>query len=123
MKRQMDDTRGQIARLRQEIVMAACAAGEGHIASAFSILEILWVLYRQVLKFDPLLPDAPDRDRFILSKGHGSLALYAMLADCAAVSSAAISCTIRGLAWSLMASIRGVYSVVKNRLLAAILLK
>lgn len=62
--------------------MAACAAGEGHIASAFSILEILWVLYRQVLKFDPLLPDAPDRDRFILSKGHGSLALYAMLADC-----------------------------------------
>jgi transketolase len=82
MQPQMDNIKSQIARLKHDIVMAACVAGEGHIASAFSILDILWVLYHQVLKGDPHAPNAPDRDSFILSKGHGALALYAILADC-----------------------------------------
>lgn len=54
---------------------------EKHDASAFSTLDILWVLYDQILHFDPANPKSPDRDRFILSKGHGPLALYAILAD------------------------------------------
>ena len=61
--------------------MAATVAGEGHIASAFSILDILGVLYDRVLKIDPQNPWAENRDRFILSKGHASLALYAVLAE------------------------------------------
>jgi transketolase len=66
--------------LRKQIVLAACGAGEGHIPSAFSVLDIIWVLYDKVLKYDPARPKWEDRDRFVLSKGHASLALYAVLA-------------------------------------------
>jgi transketolase len=65
--------------LRILILRAASTAGEGHIASAFSILDILWVLYGQVLRHDPRRPDDESRDRFVLSKGHASLGLYAIL--------------------------------------------
>ena len=67
-------------QLKREIVRAATMAGEGHIASAFSILDILWVLYDRVLRFDAKEPRSEGRDRFILSKGHASLGLYAVLA-------------------------------------------
>ena len=67
--------------LRQTIVRTFGAARRGHIGGAFSIVEILRVLYDHVLKYDPDHPRWPDRDRFILSKGHGCLALYAMLAE------------------------------------------
>ena len=67
--------------LKRQILAATSATGEGHIASAFSILDILWALYDRVLRFDPKNPANNDRDRFILSKGHGSLALYAVLAE------------------------------------------
>jgi transketolase len=60
----------QIARLRRRIVEVATSAGEGHVPSALSILDILWVLYGRVMGAD---------DRFVLSKGHGCLALYAVL--------------------------------------------
>lgn len=68
-------------RLRQQIILAATDAGEGHIPSALGILDILWVLYDQVLRIDPKDPQSDDRDRFILSKGHGALALYVVLAE------------------------------------------
>lgn len=58
--------------LRRAIIETAYAAQEGHIPSALSILDIVWVLYDRVLK---------PADRFILSKGHGCLALYAVLAE------------------------------------------
>ena len=67
--------------MKQAIVTAATNAGEGHIASAFSILDILWVLYDRVLEIDPQNPDAFDRDRFILSKGHAALGHYVVLAE------------------------------------------
>ncbi len=67
--------------LRKTIVRAMGAGGRGHFGSAFSILEILRVLYDDVLRFDATQPKWPGRDRFILSKGHGCLALYAVLAD------------------------------------------
>lgn len=70
-----------ITRLKKQILVAASAAGEGHIASAFSILDILWVLYNRVLQVFPQQPRRDDRDRFILSKGHGALALYAVLEE------------------------------------------
>jgi len=74
-------TGARINRLKRQIVLATMAAGEGHIASAFSILDILWVLYDRVLQIDPKNPKSDERDRFVLSKGHGSLALYAVLAE------------------------------------------
>lgn len=53
---------------------------EKHTASAHSTLDVLWVLYDRVLRITPETVDAPDRDRFLLSKGHGPAAYYAVLA-------------------------------------------
>jgi len=78
---QETEAQSRINSLKRQIVLAASAAGEGHIPSAFSILDILWVLYNRVLRINPQNPQWQERDRFILSKGHGSLALYAVLAD------------------------------------------
>src|SRR5207302_5698240 len=49
--------------------------------AAYSLIEILRVLYDDILRFRPDEPRWPERDRCILSKGHGCLALYAVLAD------------------------------------------
>jgi transketolase len=75
------DNQALINRLKRQIITATVPVEEGHIPSAFSILDILWVLYNQVLHIDPSNPKSDDRDRFILSKGHGALALYAVLAE------------------------------------------
>ena len=53
---------------------------EGHVPSSFSILDLVWVLYTRVLNIDSKNPLLPGRDRFFLSKGHASLALYVVLA-------------------------------------------
>lgn len=74
----MDD---RSKHLRRTIVSTLAAAGRGHPASAFSVVEILRALYDHVLRVDPADPWNPGRDRCILSKGHGCLALYAVLAD------------------------------------------
>ena len=53
---------------------------EKHSPSAYSTLDVLWVLYDRVLRVSPETVDEPDRDRFLLSKGHGPAAYYAVLA-------------------------------------------
>ena len=53
----------------------------GHVGSMLSMAEILAVLYKRVLRVDPQRPDWPDRDRFVLSKGHGGCAVYAVLGE------------------------------------------
>jgi len=53
----------------------------GHVGSMLSMAEILAVLYERILKVDPANPKRPDRDRLILSKGHGGGAVYAALAE------------------------------------------
>src|SRR5918997_767825 len=53
---------------------------EKHAPSANSTLDVLWVLYDRILRVTPETVDAPDRDRFLLSKGHGPAAYYAVLA-------------------------------------------
>jgi len=65
--------------LRMKIVNTIYNSGEGHIPSAFSIVEILKVLYADFLKVDPDDADGETRDIFILSKGHGCAALYVVL--------------------------------------------
>lgn len=67
--------------LRRVIVGTLQKARRGHVGAAYSLIEILRVLYDDVLRFDPANPRWADRDRCILSKGHGCLALYALLAD------------------------------------------
>jgi transketolase len=57
------------------------SSGASHVGSCFSVADMLAVLYLDVLRLDPARPDWPDRDRFILSKGHACAALYACLAE------------------------------------------
>jgi transketolase len=66
---------------RRTITEMVIAAGRGHVGSAFSLVEMLLVLYKRVLRVDAKNPHWADRDRLILSKGHGCMALYPILAD------------------------------------------
>ncbi len=67
--------------LRRLVIDALDGGGRGHLGSSLSLIEILRVLYDEVMQYDPSNPHWEERDRFILSKGHGCLALYALLAD------------------------------------------
>lgn len=66
---------------RKEILRVIDRARRGHIGSTFSIVEIIRVLYEDVLNIKAEDPFWEERDRFILSKGHGCLALYVALAE------------------------------------------
>lgn len=65
--------------LRARIVDMIANAGEGHIPSAFSIVDIVEILYAKLLKVDSKRPRWDERDYFVLSKGHGCAALYVVL--------------------------------------------
>ena len=62
--------------LRRLVLGAVRSAGRGHVGPALSLIEIVRVLYDDILRIDPKNPRDPERDRAILSKGHGCLALY-----------------------------------------------
>ncbi|WP_329291884.1 transketolase [Streptomyces sp. NBC_01455] len=61
-------------------LMGLMTGDEKHGPAATSTLDALWVLYDRVLRVTPERPDDPERDRFLLSKGHGPMAYYAVLA-------------------------------------------
>lgn len=61
-------------------LIAMTTGDEKHSRSAHSTLDVIWVLYDRILRVDPAFPDDPERDRFLLSKGHGPAAYYAVLA-------------------------------------------
>jgi transketolase len=69
------------ARIRTHIASMCAGPEGGHLGGAFSCVEVLTALYFSVLNVDPRRPDDPDRDRFLLSKGHAAIALYATLAE------------------------------------------
>ncbi|NQU67569.1 MAG: transketolase [Candidatus Marinimicrobia bacterium] len=65
--------------LRKKIVQTITTGGEGHIPSSFSIVDLIDVLYSKHLKFNSTNPTWAERDYFVLSKGHGCMALYVVL--------------------------------------------
>ena len=67
--------------LRKHIIKMTCAAGSGHPGGSLSAADIVAALYFHELRLDPSRPDWPDRDRFVLSKGHAAPVLYAALAE------------------------------------------
>ncbi len=67
--------------LRRLVVRALQGGERGHVGSSMSLIEIMRVLYDDVLRYRPAEPKWPGRDRVILSKGHGCIAQYVMLAD------------------------------------------
>lgn len=68
-------------RVRGHVLMAVHHARAGHIGGPLSCTDMLVALYFHLLNVDPSRPDWEDRDRFILSKGHSAIALYAVLAE------------------------------------------
>ncbi len=67
--------------IRREVVRLTDICGSGHYGSAFSIAELLAVLYYQLLHVRPDEPQWMDRDRFTMGKGHAAIGLYPVLAD------------------------------------------
>ncbi len=69
------------AEWRYIITDMICRAGSGHLGGALSLVEVVMTLYRRILRVDPANPRWADRDRLVLSKGHGAPVLYMALAD------------------------------------------
>lgn len=70
----------QAAKIRKTALKAIEAAQSGHVGGSFSVADILTVLYFDKMNIDPKDPKNPDRDRFVLSKGHCTPTMYATLA-------------------------------------------
>jgi len=68
-------------KIRKEIVLMTSQIQSGHYSSSLSIVDLLVALYYSELNHDPKNPNSPDRDRFVLSKGHAAPALYVILAE------------------------------------------
>ena len=75
------DLRAVCRTLRRDILTMIHAAGSGHPGGSLSAVEILATLYFDVMRIDPKNPGDPDRDRFLLSKGHAAPVLYSVLAE------------------------------------------
>lgn len=76
-----DELAKKALKIRRNIVNMIYMASSGHPGGALSLTDILTVLYFTEMNIDPLEPKKEDRDRFVLSKGHASAALYATLAE------------------------------------------
>jgi len=70
----------EAAYIRKKVLELTKIAGGGHLGGGLSMVDMTVVLYHHVMNIDPKKPDWPDRDRFILSKGHGAIALDPVLA-------------------------------------------
>jgi len=75
------DTRALALRLRRHVVRMCNSGQSSHVGSALSVADIVAVMYGAVLRIGPARPQWPERDRFILSKGHAGAAVYAVLAE------------------------------------------
>ncbi len=80
-KKSLEELQALAKEIRRNIVKMIGAAKSGHPGGSLSAVEILVTLYYDVMRHDPRNPSWPDRDRFILSKGHACPVLYATLAE------------------------------------------
>ncbi len=69
-------------RVREHCIWMTHRSNASHIGTSLSMVEILVTLYGRILRYDSARPDWEDRDRVIVSKGHGAAAVYAILAEC-----------------------------------------
>ena len=85
---------GMARRMRRNVIELAFKAGPNgaHIGSALSIIEVTATLFGGIMRLDPRDPGWPERDRFILSKGHGSLGLYTALAEAGFITREQLYC-------------------------------
>lgn len=67
-------------RLRKDILLMLFESQSGHPGGSLSAIDFIMYLFLKVMKYDPRNPKMPDRDRFVLSKGHAAPALYSVLA-------------------------------------------
>jgi transketolase len=68
-------------RIRRRVLKMVHSARSAHVGSVLSTVDLLAVLYGKILRLEPSQPDWPERDRFILSKGHACAGLYVVLAE------------------------------------------
>ena len=78
-KKLIERLKSKALEARKKIVVCSSNAKLEHIGSAFSEIDVLTVLYHAILRISSEKPNNPNRDRFILSKGHGALGLYVLL--------------------------------------------
>lgn len=78
----IEELKSKSKKLRMDILRMLAKAQSGHTGGSLSAIDILTALYYHVMKHRPDDPKWVERDRFVLSKGHGAPALYAVLADC-----------------------------------------
>jgi transketolase len=76
------DTVDLAKRIRLHALRMTSLGGTSHIGSVFSMADLLAVLYGRILRIDAASPQWPNRDRFILSKGHAGAGVYAVVAEC-----------------------------------------
>ena len=81
LTRSMEEMQEKTKTLRRHIITMTERAGSGHPGGSLSAVELVTALYFHVLRHDPQNPHWPDRDRFVLSKGHAAPVLYAALAE------------------------------------------
>ena len=77
----IDEIGSKARRLRREVIRMVGPAGSGHPGGALSAADMVACLYFWEMRYDPQRPDWPERDRFVLSKGHAAPLLYAVLAE------------------------------------------
>lgn len=77
----LDRLREKAREIRRHIISMVGAAGSGHPGGSLSAADIVTALYFEVMRIDPRRADWPERDRFVLSKGHAAPVLYAALAE------------------------------------------
>jgi transketolase len=77
----LDELKARARQIRRDIVTMTAEAASGHPGGSLSAVELVTALYFSVMNHDPKNPEWPDRDRFILSKGHAAPVLYSALAE------------------------------------------
>lgn len=77
----VDELREKARSIRMETVRLIKVAGAGHYSAVFSCAELMAALYYDELKLDPTRPKHPQRDRFVMGKGHAAIGLYPVLAE------------------------------------------